>query len=106
MTLTITLPASAAVTPAGQLFGRGGLPMALGLVLLPLARLRMIRQRLIRLASMVVLGVSGTALAVGIAGCGGSPGNGSQDQLQSYTLTVTAASGSLSHQSTLALTVE
>jgi len=105
VTLTVTLPASAATTPAAQPFGKGTLPVALGLILLPFAGLRKTR-RLNRVAWLMVLCAAGTALAMGITACGGSSSKVSQQQAQSYTLTVTASSGSLSHNISLTLTVE
>jgi hypothetical protein len=49
-----------------------------------------------------VLALIGAALAVGLNGCGGNGKLKSQD----YTLTVTATSGSLSHTTTVKLTVQ
>jgi len=73
--------------------------VALGLVLLPFAgRWRKMRSRLSRL---VVFALTGAVLAVGLTGCGTitlTP--------QNYSVTITATSGSLSHQATVKLTVE
>ncbi len=104
VTLTVTLPASGAVTPIAEPVGGGTLSIALGLVLLPLAGLRKMRRRLNRAGWVLVLAVTGAVLIAAISGCGGS--SSSSTRAQSYTLTVTASSASLSHQSTLTLTVE
>jgi hypothetical protein len=98
VTMTITLPGkSANERPRGP-FGGGALPVALGLIVLPFARrMRKTRARLVRL---VVLLAMGAALAVGFTGCG------AKTSPQSFSFSVTAASGSLSHSLTPGLTVE
>lgn len=97
VTMQVTLPKSGAMLrPAGP-FRRGALPVALGLILLPLAGLRRGRAWLSKLVILVVLGA---ALAVGVTGCGGNL------RSQSFAFTVTAASGSLSHSVAPQLTVQ
>jgi len=97
--MTITLPGSKGSNERPRSpFGNRVWPVALGLVLLPFAsRLRAGRARLARLA---VLFVIGAALAVGFTGCGATTSP------QSFSFTITAASGSLSHSLTPGLTVE
>jgi hypothetical protein len=92
--------------PPGEPFG--SMPMALGLIVLPLAIIR--RKRLTGLgktAWLILLATIGTLAIAGLIGCGG--GGGSQStpppQSQTYTLTVTATSGSLSNSTSLTLTV-
>jgi hypothetical protein len=101
VTMTITLPGKAANERPRSPFGGGAFPIgpvALGLILLPVAgRMRKARARLARL---MVLLVMGAALAVGFTGCG------AKTSPQSFTFSVTAASGSLSHSLTPGLTVE
>jgi hypothetical protein len=98
VTMTITLPGKSANERPGSPFGGGALPVALGLILLPVAgRLRKGRTRLARL---VVLLVIGAALAVGFTGCGAIT------KPQNFTFSVTATSGALSHSLTPGLTVE
>jgi hypothetical protein len=112
-TMTVTLPASAAALPPSsgphRSFG-GALPMALGLILLQFAmRLRKGSRSLERLFRVLVLTVAGAALAAGLSGCGGGGGSSTgnhQPPPQSYTLTITASSGSLSNTITVNLTVE
>jgi hypothetical protein len=120
VTLTVNIPQTQASVapyslPAGPQFaanshgnGRGGLvgrlaPLGLALLLLPFAgRLRRTRKRLGRMMLMLLLAASGVATMAWIGGCGG----GSSTQQQSYTVTVTGASGALSHSTTVTLTVE
>jgi hypothetical protein len=96
--LLVMLPGKAALQPPRTPFGGSSLPVALGLILLPLAgRLRRAAHRWNR---VVVLALAGAALAVGLTGC----------QItytpQSFPFTVTAASGSLSHSTTVNLIVQ
>jgi hypothetical protein len=97
--LLVMMPGISAVTPARRPFGGSSLPVALGLILLiPFAgRLRKAADGWRRLA---VLALMSAALVVGLNGCGvtATP--------QSYQLTVTATSGSLSHSIALKLTVQ
>lgn len=99
VTLQLKLPAKAALERQRSPFGRGALPVALGLILLPFAgRLRKGRARLTKLAVLVVISAG---LAMGFTGCG-SPKFSSEN----FSFTVTAASGSLSHSVTAKLTVQ
>jgi hypothetical protein len=79
--------------------GKGTLPIAFGLVLLPFAaRLRKARHRWI---PMALLSIAGAALALGVTGCGGityTPKN--------FTMTVKASAGNLSHSTPAKITVE
>jgi hypothetical protein len=97
--MTITLPGSKAANERPRNpFGSRALPVVLGLALLPFAgRLRRGRARLARLA---VLFAIGAALAAGFTGCD------AKTSPQSFSFTITAASGSLSHSLTPGLTVE
>ncbi len=98
VTMTITLPGKSANERPRSPFGGGALPVALGLILLPVAgRMRKARTRLARL--MVLLAIVVT-LAVEFSGCG------AKTSPQSFTFSVTAASGTLSHSLTPGLTVE
>jgi hypothetical protein len=81
-------------------------PFSLALLLLPFAgRLRKSGKRLGRLLSVLLLLGAGMAAMAGLSGCGSNTGFFAQTQ-QSYTVTVTVSSGSLSHTSTVTLTVE
>jgi hypothetical protein len=98
VTMTITLPGKAANERPRSPFGGGTLPVALSLILLPIAgRMRKARARLARLMVLLVIGA---ALAVGFTGCG------AKTSAQSFSFSVTAASGTLSHSLTPGLTVE
>jgi len=102
-TTTVTLLVTSPDLLAGRLprrpFGGGALPIALGLILLPFAG--MMRKTAYRWNRLAVLALVGAALAVGLTGCGGvtlTP--------QRSSLTITAASGPLSHSITANLTVQ
>lgn len=107
VSLTVHLPASAALPPLASPVGRSGLPLALACLLFPFA-LRLRRPG--AAARLIVLTAAGGAL-LGLAvltGCGGgsSAGAATQSQPQTYTLTVTAASGGLSTNTSLTLSVQ
>jgi hypothetical protein len=96
--LQVFLPGKSAMQPPRGPFGGGSLPVALGLILLPLAgRLRKAAHRFRKVA---LLALAGAALAVGMNGC----------QLtftpQTFPLTVTATSGTLSHSTTVTIIVQ
>jgi hypothetical protein len=101
VTMTITLPGKAANERPKSPFGGGAFPIgpvALGLILLPVGgRMRKARARMARL--MVLLAIV-VVLAAGFTGCG------AKTSPQSFSFSVTAASGSLSHSLTPGLTVE
>jgi hypothetical protein len=108
VTLTVTLPNTTAVVPVGKPLGGEMLPVALGLILLPIAgRLRRGSRRLRGTAWLILL--AGAVALAGLTSCGGSGGGGgggSTPQPQNYTLTITATSGSLSNTTAVTLTVE
>ncbi|MGD0629008.1 MAG: Ig-like domain repeat protein [Terracidiphilus sp.] len=80
-------------------FGGGALPMALGLILLPFAG--MLRKAAHGWNRLVLLGLIGAALAVGLTGC-----NRVTLTPHTYSITITAAAGPLSHSVTASLTVQ
>jgi hypothetical protein len=86
-----------------------GLPMvALGILVLPfVAGIKRSSNGLRRLALivMIVAGIGGLSTLTGCGGGGGSSGSGGS-QPQTYNITVTATSGTLSHSTTVALTVQ
>jgi hypothetical protein len=103
ITLLVQLPGNAAMQMPDRPFDRrlkgSSLPLALSLILLPFAgRLRKAARRWKGLAVLAILGI---ALAVGLTGCGST-----KLDANSYSLTVTGASGSLSHSASLKLTVQ
>jgi hypothetical protein len=98
--LQVTLPGKADLEQPGAPFGPRSLPLALSLLLLPFAA--KLRKAARRWRSLVVLALLGIALSVGLTACG----NNAQLKSQAYSLTVTAASGGLSHTTTLNLTIQ
>jgi hypothetical protein len=110
VTLTITLPQTAALARPAQSSGKNLsghlMPLALGLLLLPFAgRLRRSSKRFHRAMMVLLLMGAGLAATLGVSGCGASSGYFGQQQ-QTYTVNVTATSGALSHSSTFTLIVE
>lgn len=100
VTLRIQLPGKAALESPARPFKTGALPLALCLIVLPFAgRLRKAARSWQKLA---VIALVSAALAVGLNGCGSKGSLKSQ----SYSLTLTATSGGLSHTLPLTLTVE
>jgi hypothetical protein len=101
---TVTLAVqTAAVTARSR---EGHTPWSLALLLLPLAgarRLRRSSQRLQKLLFAAVFVFAGAALA-GLSGCGVN--SSAPPQPQNYTITVTAASGTMHHTSTVTLNVQ
>jgi hypothetical protein len=103
VTMTVTLSSSAAATPAEKPFGGGAIPIALGLVLLPFGfGLRRKFRGWGTTASLLIIGM---ALAAGLTACGGSGGS-STPPPQTYSLTISATSGSLSNTIAVDLTVQ
>ena len=93
---------SASLLPS-MLNGNSIYTVALGLLLLPFTgRLRRISKRWSQLACLLLLVAAGAAIATGVTGCGGATSPPST----TYTMTLTATSGSLSHSATLNLTVQ
>jgi Bacterial Ig-like domain (group 3) len=97
ITLSVQMAGSHAAWLSHKPFGRGALPVSMGLILLPLTALRRLRRRF---AMFVLLALLGTTVFAGLDGCDGILGR------QSFSFPVTAASGSLSHTLTVKLTVE
>jgi Bacterial Ig-like domain (group 3) len=98
VTLNLQMPGSRTARISREPFGRGTLPVSLGLILLPLAALRRARRRL---AALVLLAIVGATMLAGIGGCGSASFGP-----QSFSFPVTAASGPLAHSLTVKLTVE
>jgi sugar lactone lactonase YvrE len=105
-TLAIQTPLAVARLAPGSEFDRRLPPVLLGVLLLPFAgRLRRVAKRLGRTTSLLLMLAVGLAAMAGLSGCGSSSGFFAQHQ-QTYTVTITATSGTLSHSTTVLLTVE
>jgi len=105
--LTIQVPVTAMLHQQSAPPGRD-LPLVALAVLLPFAA--GIRKpgnalRFIRMV-MIVAGMGGLYMLAGCGGGGGSSGGGGGSQPQTYNITVTATSGTLSHSTTVTITVE
>jgi hypothetical protein len=78
----------------------------LSIFLLPFAgRMRRASKKLSRMLSMLLLLIAGMTALAGLSGCGSATGFFAQAR-QSYTVTATVTSGTLSHSTTMTLTVE
>jgi len=100
VTLQVKLAGQAAMHPPQMPFGKGSLPIALGILLLPFARRLRKTARLMN--RLIVLALLAVALASGLSGCGG----GAKLTPESYSLTLTATSGNLSHTLSANVTVK
>jgi hypothetical protein len=100
VTLEVTLPGKAALEQPRAPFSPRSLPLALSLILLPFAA--RLRKTARRWRSLFVLAFLGISLSLGLTACGSN----AQFKSQAYSLTVTAASGGLSHTTTLSLTIQ
>jgi subtilase family serine protease len=105
VTLTIQLPqVSSSAHPAGGIVGRLA-PLSIALLLIPFAgRLRRKVKRHLRLASVLLFSIAVWAAMAGLNGCASLSGFSAQSP-QTYTVIVTATSGTLSHSTSVTLTV-
>jgi FG-GAP-like repeat/Bacterial Ig-like domain (group 3)/FG-GAP repeat len=106
VTMTIQTASNSALGSAPA-FGSRVTPVLLGLLLLPLAGIRRFRRaqkRFSRLLSVALFAAALGAIA-GLVGCGSTNGFFGQ-AVQSYTVTVTATGGTVSHTATVNLTVQ
>ncbi len=107
VTLTIQTSAVAGLSqPVSPLSHRGGL-IAFALLFLPLAgtrRMRRVARKLSGRASLALLLLLSFGAVAGLSGCGGS--SKPVVQPQSYTITVTATSGSVQHSSNVTLQLQ
>jgi Bacterial Ig-like domain (group 3)/NHL repeat len=103
--LTIQLPTTTGRLEHEPVWGGKVPPLLWGVLLLPFAgTLRRTGKRL-RCATTTLLLFAAAAALGGVIGCSSPTGLFSQKQ-QTYTVTVTATSGTLSHSTTVSLTVE
>jgi sugar lactone lactonase YvrE len=106
VTLTIQLPSVTAGLEKHDQPGRKFPPVFLGILLLPFAyKMRRIGKRLGRTISLLMLAIVALSATAALSGCGSANGFFGQ-QPKTYTVTVTATSGNLSHSTNLTLTVQ
>ncbi|MDR3746514.1 MAG: FG-GAP-like repeat-containing protein [Acidobacteriaceae bacterium] len=113
VTLTVTLPSQTAALPANKPLHGSSLPVALGIILLPFAvqrdaaRRKVLRQNGILRSLKRIGGLAILAIAIAwVAALSGCAVHSSSPTAQTYPLTVTATSGSISHATTIDLTVQ
>lgn len=115
VTLTVNLAGQSASLKYRNPFRDGRLPLAVGLILLPFAgRLRRATRLLYspcwnrrsRWLLVAILSFGSAASLLVLTGCGGKPTGYFGQAPETYTLTITGTSGSLSHSTTVTLTVE
>lgn len=107
VTVTITTPPATAAGQSVVLVGRRMAPLALALILLPLAgakRMRRQGRRMMRWLTLLLL-VGGVAATVSLSGCGATNGF-FQQALQNYNITITASGGGLTHSVPVILQVQ
>jgi sugar lactone lactonase YvrE len=105
-TLAIQTPSAAARLEPGTELHRTLPPVALGLLLLPLVGLRRrLGETLGRTIFTLFLLVAGASAMAGLSGCGTSSGFFGQGE-KTYNVLIIATSGSLSHSTSVALTVQ
>jgi sugar lactone lactonase YvrE len=105
-TLAIQIPSTVARLEPGTELHRKFPPAVLGLLLLPLVGMRRrLGKKLGRTILAIFLLVAGVSAMVGLSGCGTNSGFFGQGE-KTYTVLITASSGSLSHSTSVTLTVQ
>jgi hypothetical protein len=102
--LVVTVPVQSTAQSLPSPLRGGALPVAFALILLPFAgKWRKAARRMNSMTWIAILGLCSIGMVAGLTGCGGS--GSSKSSAQTYSLTVTATSGSLSHTTTATLIV-
>ncbi len=103
VTLTINIPAQLSMLRKVE----GLAPLTLALLLLPFSgRIRRRAGKLTRIAAALLLLVGGAVGAATLTGCGGNSGSSGQQGPQTYNVVITGTSGTLTHSTTVTLTVQ
>jgi len=97
----VTSPTVAMVKPT-----RGGSDIYYGLLLLPLLGIRRIRKKIRALPRGIAYGLAALVVLAGLGAMTGCQGGYFGGPPQTYVITVTGTSGTLSHSTTVTLTVE
>jgi len=106
VTLSVQLAATTARVVPAEPIDRRIPPLTWAVLLLPFfGRLRRAGKRMYSMLNLLLLSAAALVVTAGLSGCGGSNGFFAQ-QPQTYTVTVTATSGPLSHSTSVQLTVE
>jgi hypothetical protein len=106
LALSFSVPAQTASSAPQHTPFRIVPPILWGILLLPFAaRLRRTGKRMARMLSLLLLASAGIAAIATLNGCGTHNGFFGQPQ-QSYTITVTATTGTLTHSTQVTLTVQ
>lgn len=85
---------------------KGAATTALALLLFPFAGLGALRKSRKTFVKLMVLAALGSGLLTGLSGCGGSPSGLFNQTAKSYTVTVTATGGGITHSTNVTLDVE
>ena len=104
LTLTVVTPNAVIAANHSDSFGRKLAPLSLALLLLPFAFARK-RKMWQRYLSLLLLLAGGLAATMGVTGCGTASGYFGQAPTN-FTITVTGAAGSLTHSTSVTLTLE
>jgi hypothetical protein len=105
VSLTFNIPAQTAILSVPDSHQRHIPPLLWGALLLPFAfRMRRSGKRMSSVIRLLLL-LAGASAMIAVSGCGARNGFFSQPQ-QSYTITVTVTTGTLSHSTNLTLKVE
>jgi sugar lactone lactonase YvrE len=105
VTLTVQLPSQTASLRHHEILALRLSPMMLGLLLPFAGKIRRRTRKTGRLSLLLLLVISVSSI-MGLTGCGGKDTGFLGNKQTSYAMTFTAASGALSHSTTLNLTVQ